>query len=218
MIQYFENFISKYHQSDLYDEIFNDRTFLWQFKQYTSSGPQQDYGWVEDANTEDAPQLVHVIKQDTKDMALVTPIIYKIMETLNTKITIQRMKINMMWPNASQKNPDSYNRPHADHGRPDAMTLIYYVNDADGDTILFDKFYTGENPEPLSIVQRFRPKQGDAILFDSIRYHASSTPSTGYRSVINFIFWPQEENKLPDGAPSIPDIWVEGAQGYMVRI
>jgi hypothetical protein len=151
-------------------------------------------------------------------MSLVTPLIYKISEFLETKITIQRIKVNLMFPR-QKINPNSYNRPHTDHGRGDAMTLIYYVNDADGDTILFDKFYNGEDPRPVTIVNRFRPKAGSAILFKSTQYHASSNPTTEQRSVINFIFWPKViDETLPDGAPPLPDIWADGFMGQLRKI
>jgi hypothetical protein len=66
--------------------------------------------------------------------------------------------------------------------------------------------WTGEDPGPLNVIERIRPKRGSAILFDSVRYHASSSPTTDVRSVINFIFWPRQvDPQDPEGmAPPIP--------------
>ena len=55
--------------------------------------------------------------------------------------------------------------------------LLYYVNDADGDTCFFDG---GE------IVRRVAPKRGRAVFFDGRIAHASSGPvETRFRVVIN---------------------------------
>jgi len=70
------------------------------------------------------------------------------------------------------------------------MVLIYYVVDADGDTVLFDKT-TYEIPKneletsKLNVLQRVTPKKGRAILFDGSRYHATTLPILDKRCIIN---------------------------------
>ena len=64
--------------------------------------------------------------------------------------------------------------------------MVYYVNDSDGDTVLFNEFY---NTKSVSINRRIAPKKGRAVIFDSNRFHASSNPiNTPTRFVINFTF------------------------------
>ena len=86
------------------------------------------------------------------------------------------------------------------------MTAIYYVNDSDGDTLIFENDYTGEDPGPLRILKRVTPKAGTLIIFPSKLYHASSSPTKGKRSVINFIFWkaPEVDPTNPFGPVPIP--------------
>ena len=60
-------------------------------------------------------------------------------------------------------------------------TLLYYVNDSDGDTLFFDN--------DLNITKRVTPKKNRAILFDSNMLHAGANPiKNETRIVINIIF------------------------------
>jgi hypothetical protein len=75
-------------------------------------------------------------------------------------------------------------------------TLLYYLEDSDGDTILFDKIfnpaeetYDPENISDLKIVYRQTPKQGTGLLFNGHRYHSGNYPiDYQTRIVINFDF------------------------------
>jgi hypothetical protein len=90
-----------------------------------------------------------------------------------------------------------YAPPHVDFntGQP-YSTLVYYIDDSDGDTIIFDKIFnpTEEiyNPvfaDPLPELVRITPKKGSAIFFNGHRYHAGNYPITySSRIVINFDF------------------------------
>lgn len=205
MIQYFENFASDFLKKDIETEILKSTGWLWQYRTETAGyHDAPDYACIEDSNTEDSPQLIHIVNMDSKDMIILSPLIYKITETVGYKVQFQRIKANLLWPNAHRKNLDSYHRPHADHGRQDAKTLIYYVNDSDGDTVIFKNRWTGEDPGLLEIEQRITPKAGSAVLFDSVQYHTSSSPTTDVRSVINFIFWPMAETNQHPDIPPIP--------------
>ena len=64
----------------------------------------------------------------------------------------------------------------------EATTVIYYVNDADGDTLLFDELGKTE-------ITRVSPKKGRLVYFDSKIPHAGCPPrKVKNRCVINFNF------------------------------
>jgi hypothetical protein len=56
--------------------------------------------------------------------------------------------------------------------------VLYYVNDADGDTVFFDN----DN----NIVQSVSPKRGRVVVFDGEIYHGGGIPKIGPRCVVNF--------------------------------
>jgi hypothetical protein len=117
----------------------------------------------------------------------VKPIFYSAQDRLQMQLHgLSRVKANLLLqqPHAPL---DHYNIPHQDDDQ-NTLSLVYYCNDSDGDTILFDQFYTGTPPERLTIHQRVTPKKNRAVIFDSTRYHASSNPiNTKARFVLNFV-------------------------------
>lgn len=77
--------------------------------------------------------------------------------------------------------PGIHNTPHVDFIDMPHYVLIYYVNDSDGDTILFDK---EEN-----VIGSITPKAGRFLFFNGNILHASSNPyKSDYRIVVNYDF------------------------------
>jgi len=85
--------------------------------------------------------------------------------------------------------------PHIDSFFPHYVA-IYYVNDSDGDTIIFnetnDTYDSGDTDinkiktGPFTIKRRVTPKQGKVLLFPGNYYHtASFCKSSKYRCLIN---------------------------------
>lgn len=68
--------------------------------------------------------------------------------------------------------PYVYNEPHVDF-EVDHYTALYYVNDADGDTVLFNQ----TEPSP-SYTQKLAisPDRGKFAVFNGRHYHASTCP------------------------------------------
>jgi hypothetical protein len=203
-VQYFNNFVSSFYKEDLQSAIFSTE-YAWVHHDETAGGYNGNFAWVADSNTEETSLFAHKPDKSSKDIISYEPLIYRLQEVVGHRIHVDRLKTNLMLP-TTKKNLSSYNRPHIDHTVPYARTLLYYVNDSDGDTVLFDKTYTGSDPGELTVLHRFTPKAGDAILFDSFRYHASSAPTINKRSVINIIFWAVREqiSNQPEDTPFAP--------------
>lgn len=76
-------------------------------------------------------------------------------------------------------------KPHIDSGDKH-MVLLYYVNDSDGDTVLYKNKYEEQNDNDMIVDMRISPKAGRAILFDGGIYHSFYYPNFyDIRSVIN---------------------------------
>jgi hypothetical protein len=93
------------------------------------------------------------------------------------------------------RNKSKHDGIHLNRGEPH-LVMLYYVNDSDGDTILYDKtvedipydvsFYSLYPEEycKLKVKHRISPKKGRILFFDGRVYHASSTPTKSIRCII----------------------------------
>lgn len=97
---------------------------------------------------------------------------------------------------ASLKSPrigfteQNYNLPHVDYFFPHE-TLIYYLNDSDGDTRIFDQQFeqTGADAgighhEIFTTKHRVTPKANRLLWINGFRYHTASNPINTKRRVI----------------------------------
>lgn len=139
----------------------------------------------------DSSQFVHLALWPDQENSwiwnVIKPVLYFFEKETGTKIKdTQRCKINLLQPSKNYQ-PNTFHPPHND-GEDNQYSLIYYVNDSDGDTYFFNEFFTGVKPE-LTIYNKVTPKKGKAVFFDSARYHCSSNPvNTERRVAINFVF------------------------------
>lgn len=76
--------------------------------------------------------------------------------------------------------------PHVDVPFPH-WVLIYYVNDSDGDTVIFDRMYPDR--ENAAVLHSISPRKGRAIMFDGRYYHSGTCPvKHDTRIVFNYDF------------------------------
>jgi hypothetical protein len=90
-----------------------------------------------------------------------------------------------------------HHNPHVDYGEPH-RTAVYYVNDSDGDTFVFDQTFDDVSvadsgryarQKGFTIRRAVSPQKGKMICFDGRYYHASSYPATASKRIaITFNF------------------------------
>tara|TARA_B100001939_G_C16944189_1_gene619521 strand:+ start:2350 stop:2922 length:573 start_codon:yes stop_codon:yes gene_type:complete len=85
-------------------------------------------------------------------------------------------------------NTQGTHNPHIDFKFPH-NTLLFYVNDADGDTVFYEEFYNGYEQDKYNVQMTNTPKANQAVLFNGLQYHSSSNPiKSQYRAAININF------------------------------
>ena len=194
-IQVIENLIPKKLQDEIEDWIKSEEV-NWRF--LPTPAPNI---FLNDANISHTWQLTHAFYmhgiQNTspKFVPFIIPIIYGIKSAtgFDFRKRMGKIKANTLFKNVDI-NHHNYNVPHVDNNNPNYKSLIYYINDSDGDTFIFNEKTaeindTQPTESKLTLERRVTPKKGTAILFDSNRYHASSSPkNTDRRFIINFVF------------------------------
>lgn len=134
---------------------------------------------------------------------------------------IIRCKLNLQ-TTAPLKAKGKYNLPHVDFERIDGtkfLTAIYYLNDSDGDTFIFNEKSSNvpskklmddgsispvemEFIDNLTVKKRISPKKGTFIVFRGDTLHAGSHPTSAQnRLVLNYNFFPK--HIIPNESPYI---------------
>ena len=195
--QIIDDFLPELYQDSI-KTLLTGEEFGWAFNNYSVSSAPLDQFIQMDEPYKEHIQLRHVFTMDRKIKSdffkYITPLFASFEMLTGKKIKgYYRIKANLLMP--QQGVTTQY--PHIDgffldkKGVPEAVgktTLLYYVNDSDGDTVLYNEYYTGERVNHITKQQSISPKKGRAVIFDSNQIHAGCAPVTSdYRMVINCV-------------------------------
>jgi hypothetical protein len=104
----------------------------------------------------------------------------------------------LQFPLATLNGPE-YDSHHIDTFKPH-LSVLYYVCDADGETVIFENMLEPKHGDLLSDTYvrqhkprldelkekvRVSPKQGRVVIFDGYHWHTATQPQKGIRCVIN---------------------------------
>lgn len=179
------NLVPSSYANILEDEL--TKMMPWYYTPSSSGDVKLD---EDDKNVVDFPQMHHVFLDSdgstSPHFTLIQPLVWFLEKHLQINIvSLNRIKANLLLPGRSTL--DNYNIPHIDHPRDDHISMVYYVNDSDGDTRIFDKTVE-EGHKDLNCIGQFNPVKGRALVFKSNRFHASSPPfKSKNRMIINFV-------------------------------
>ena len=126
---------------------------------------------------------------DASDPTYCTAVLNSLSQKLGHVLEIQRIKINLNLKEHPE-NAGSCFHPHCDLNT-DEWTAVYYVNQSDGDTLIFKErgmecLYEGK---PISIKKRIKNKKGRIVMFNQSLLHCGIPPfESDYRVVINYNF------------------------------
>lgn len=179
--------------ADAIEEDLLDREFPWY---YVDDVTNLEYG-----NNSGLTHVAYKTGQALDYYPFLKPLVYAIAEANGQPLKeLYRIRIGFLPKNDEPEY--EYNTPHLDF-LWDHYTACYYVNDSDGDTILFDKKISDmglsvseevmrsyvEKTE-FKIVKRVSPQKGRVVIFDGKRFHSSTKPRNHKRRLVitvNFI-------------------------------
>jgi hypothetical protein len=75
------------------------------------------------------------------------------------------------------------NGAHVDFVWPHKTALLY-LDDADGDTVIYQERWEGERPQAFTVSDQVAPAANRLVLFDGQRFHTGTTPTRTARRVV----------------------------------
>ena len=175
----FDNIISKKDQKFIKNNLLDNANFPWS---YVSDVSKKD-------NTHQRrPGFKHIFK----NYNLIEPILVntraKLNKVLYAKDEILEARSFLQLPLDKNFVGKGVDTPHLDRTEPH-LVVLYYVNDSDGDTIIYDYKSKDENDIPyfedIKELKRIKPKQGRVVVFDGLHWHTAEQPRNDIRCIIN---------------------------------
>jgi hypothetical protein len=129
-------------------------------------------------------------------LPFIMPIVYSIAEATTHTID-QLLRIRVGCLQQTHEIGYEYNTPHLDFTMPH-YTACYYVNDSDGDTVVFDQTAKDMNVANITedalyeyvantnftVAHRSSPKKGRLCVFNGLRFHSSTKPKEHDRRIV----------------------------------
>ncbi len=107
--------------------------------------------------------------------------------------SISRSRANLSYPSIDRRHTP----PHIDDA-DNHYTFIYYVNDSDGDTNLYEQHFDGvtvRTQDDLTLFNSISPKAGRGVLFKGTRFHTWQPPfESKARCIINMNILIEDED------------------------
>jgi len=178
-----DDFLSLKDQKSLLDDI-------------VYSGTPKTYIFTNTSYDQNSPSYILPEKQFVNVQHTKNYILGVLENKMNLEVDeIFRIKTNWIFRELESKKDYIY-PPHVDQDNISHWVLLYYVNDSDGDTILYNETENDFSLNDLisqfpnlTIKHKFTPKQGRAILFWGNRFHCGMPPVTSdFRILINHNF------------------------------
>ena len=114
--------------------------------------------------------------RDTPYATFIKPMLLNLQDTVNCDCILRSRGDMVMW-----SYEDFIHTPHVDFDFPNVATILY-INDTDGDTILYNQEYPGEGKSipknsGLEIKKRVSPKANRLVIFNGAMLHTGSSPT-----------------------------------------
>jgi len=178
---YDDNFLTEEEMQRFEEEYFS-KQIAWRYFENTQDN-YLDHTGVINTHAEDVPYFSYVPQiTDGPIYDLSTQLIKKFTDKHNVDFKgVSRLKFNITPCSPVEKTL----YPHVDTHDPHYV-FLYYVNDSDGDTFLYEETASDQKLEKATIWKRITPKRGSAFIIDGSHYHSISPPTkNSIRCVFN---------------------------------
>lgn len=183
-----DDFLPKHKFKTLAEFVLSNR-FPWFYSSHVSLPPWEDHD-IRDPMAKETDGWYHLLyAKDEYDgfyMKDFTIFFDELADQFGyTKDDLIRARLGLKHPKAGHKD-ENYNLPHIDYHYPHD-TIIYYLNDSDGDTRMFKEHASvSDDPKEFTVEKRITPKANRLVLFDGLQYHTASNPiETNRRIILN---------------------------------
>lgn len=185
----FHNVVDKEYQDAIYKYL-TDINFDWHFMEDATA----ELANTIQTSTPAFGNLIYYSSHENNPHAeFFKPLVDAILEQANLKLVkMLRIRAGFLLNTkyAIPSMPYKHNTPHQDYNL-DHYVACYYVNDTDGDTIVFNETTESEKYYPM---HKCTPQKGKALLFNGLHYHASSCPKMFTKRLVITINFRADKN------------------------
>tara|TARA_R100000687_G_C6364849_1_gene125156 strand:+ start:86 stop:610 length:525 start_codon:yes stop_codon:yes gene_type:complete len=165
-IKIIDNCIPIKQQDLIINELLKTKLFPWFYC--------DDITYQSNKSSQHRPGLSHYFFRNKKQNSDYSKLAYSIIAPFTNKPIIQSRAF-LQFPLNLKLIGLKVDALHIDLADPH-MVYLYYVIDADGDTLLFEK---------SEIIKRVSPKKGRLLIFNGKIWHTAQQPQKGIRCIIN---------------------------------
>ena len=172
-----DNFLTASYHKELVNYISND-TFPWFFKNDITKNEKNfdvlHYGFQHEVINKDGVS-------NSSIFSFVQPMFFQIMDEVKCS-TMLRCRIDMV----NARNVKTVFKPHVDmSNHVGNKTIIYYLLDSDGDTILYtDTIHKNKQMSGLVEKKRVTPKANRLLIFDGNVIHTGESPMRNKQRIL----------------------------------
>jgi hypothetical protein len=165
------------------ENLINSNNFEWQ---YAKNSSYSEWNFGDTVQHDGVFQLCHMIKNIdgyfSKDYEIFKPLIYFFETRTGLKVKgLYKLKVNMLTQREITEKANKLATHKDVSDSNEYVSFIYYVNDSDGDTVVYDE-------EKDKIVDRCTPKANRCFWFKSNQWHNATPPKNHpTRIVINCV-------------------------------
>jgi hypothetical protein len=192
-MKFIENIVHENYKDRIKRTLSNDK-FTWFYQDSSKKKYINRESVTDSVDIEYVVQFSNTLFDNDQMLSEHIEFVQKIMKNLEEKEGVVCSRMIHVSCSMLSKGSDKYHTPFTNNKVDDnTYTLIYYVNNSDGDTVLFNETYSSD-PVELTVNHRQAPTEGCALLFKSNTYSANTSPSITNTAIsINIIFETNEE-------------------------